>query len=148
MHYLFLDNHSRVCVCLRGKMYSTLKADDKNQKSEGCKKECYIHSFLHPSLFLFLSSAFKVEYIFPLRHTHTLLWWRREGEKEGEVDLLKYQTKLPPYTLPPVLKPLGLDLERKNYLYKEIRQFCKPDSANLVAPKPWCILVKEFGVTL
>ena len=61
---------------------------------------------------------------------------RYADSEEVEFDLLKDQTKLPPYTLPPVIKPLGLDLERKNYLYKEIRQFCKPDSANLVAPKP------------
>ena len=70
---------------------------------------------------------------------------RYADSEEVEIDLLKDQTKLPPCTLPPVIKPLGLDLERKNYLYKEIRQFCKPDSANLVAPKPRCILVKEFG---
>ena len=61
---------------------------------------------------------------------------RYADSEEVEFDLLKDQTKLPPYTLPPVIKPLGLDLERKNYLYKEIRQFCKPDFPNLVAPKP------------
>ena len=55
---------------------------------------------------------------------------------EVEFDLLKDQTKLPPHMLPPVVKLLGLDLERKNYLYKEIRQFCKPESANPVAPRP------------
>lgn len=58
---------------------------------------------------------------------------RYADSEEVEFDLLKDQTKLPSYTLPPVIKPLGMDLERKNYLYKEIRQFCKPDSANLVA---------------
>ena len=61
---------------------------------------------------------------------------RYVDSEEMEFDLLKDPTKRPPYTLPSVVNPVGLDLERKNYLYKEIRQFCKPGSADLVAPKP------------
>ena len=56
---------------------------------------------------------------------------------EVEFDLLKHPAKLPPCTLPPIVNPAGLDLERRSYLYEEIRQFCKLNSANLVAPKPW-----------
>ena len=61
---------------------------------------------------------------------------RYVDSEEVEFDLLRDPTKLPPYTLPPIINPAGLDSERKNYLYKEIRQFCKPNSADLVAPKP------------
>ena len=61
---------------------------------------------------------------------------RYVDSEEVEFDLLRDPTKLPPYTLPPIINPAGLDLERKSYLYKEIRQFCKPNSADLVAPKP------------
>ena len=61
---------------------------------------------------------------------------RYVDSEEVEFDLLRDPTKLPPYALPPIINPAGLDLERKNYLYKEIRQFCKPNSADLVAPKP------------
>ena len=62
---------------------------------------------------------------------------RYVDSEEVEFDLLRDPTKLPPYTLPPIINPAGLNLERKKYLYKEIRQFCKPNSADLVAPKPW-----------
>ena len=48
---------------------------------------------------------------------------RYADSKAVEFDFLKDQTKLPPCTLPPVIKPLGLDLERNNYLYKEIDNF-------------------------
>jgi len=61
---------------------------------------------------------------------------RYVDSEEVEFDLLRDPTKLPPYTLPPIINPAGLDLERKSYLYKEIRQFCKPNSVDLVAPKP------------
>ena len=39
-------------------------------------------------------------------------------------------------TLPAILDPNGLSPERKAYLYKEIRKFCRPDDADLTAPKP------------
>ncbi|KAK2562754.1 hypothetical protein P5673_014472 [Acropora cervicornis] len=51
---------------------------------------------------------------------------RYVDSEEVEFDLLKDPTKLPPCTLPPIINPAGLDLERRSYLYKEIRQFCKP----------------------
>jgi len=36
--------------------------------------------------------------------------------------------------LPPVMTPKGLNDERKEYLYKEVRKFCKPGTKDLVAP--------------
>lgn len=51
--------------------------------------------------------------------------------------LLKNRVVLPPATvLPPKLNPEGLSEERKQYLYREIRQFCKPGTEDLVAPAP------------
>lgn len=51
--------------------------------------------------------------------------------------LLKDQTNLPPPSvLPPTIRPDGLSQERKNYLFREIRQFCKPGTEDLVAPAP------------
>ena len=61
---------------------------------------------------------------------------RYVDSEEVQFDLLRDPSKLPPCTLPPIINPAGLDLERRSYLYKEIRQFCKPNSADLVAPKP------------
>jgi len=61
---------------------------------------------------------------------------RYVDSEKVEFDLLRDRTKLPPYTLSPIINPPGLDLERKSYMYKEIRQFFKPNSADLVAPKP------------
>ena len=43
---------------------------------------------------------------------------------------------LPPSTLPDVVNPDGLTEERKNYLFREIRQFCKPGTEDIVAPAP------------
>ena len=52
--------------------------------------------------------------------------------------LLKRNVILPsPSTLPNEINPGGLTEERKNYLYHEIRQFCKPGTEDLVAPAPW-----------
>ena len=51
--------------------------------------------------------------------------------------LLKRNVILPSLsTLPNEINPDGLTAERKNYLYREIRQFCKPGTEDLVAPAP------------
>ena len=51
--------------------------------------------------------------------------------------LLKRNVFLPsPSTLPNEINPEGLTEERKNYLYREIRQFCKTGTEDLVAPAP------------
>ena len=55
---------------------------------------------------------------------------------ERSVLLLKNHGVLPPALLPEKLKPEGLSQERKQYLYREIRQFCKPGTEDLVAPAP------------
>lgn len=52
--------------------------------------------------------------------------------------LLKRNVILPsPSTLPNKINPEGLTEERKNNLYREIRQFCKTGTDDLVAPAPW-----------
>ena len=54
--------------------------------------------------------------------------------------LVKDQANLPPSSvLPPTIRPDGLSQERKNYLFREIRQFCKPGTEDLVAPAPWTV---------
>ena len=53
---------------------------------------------------------------------------------EQQFMLLKNETILPPTHLPPTIRPDGLTEERKNYLYREIRPFCKPGTEDLVAP--------------
>ena len=51
--------------------------------------------------------------------------------------LLKNCAVIPPVAVLPVeIKPEGLSQERKNYLYREIRQFCRQGTENLVAPAP------------
>lgn len=51
--------------------------------------------------------------------------------------LLKDQTNLPPPSvLPLTIRPDGLSQEHKNYLFREIRQFCKPGTEVLMAPAP------------
>ena len=55
---------------------------------------------------------------------------------EQSLVLLRNPTILPPAVLPPEISPQGLSQERKQYLYREIRQFCKPGTEDLVAPAP------------
>jgi len=55
---------------------------------------------------------------------------------EQSLMLLKNPTILPPAVLSPEVSPQGLSQERKQYLYCEIRQFCKPGTEDLVAPAP------------
>lgn len=51
--------------------------------------------------------------------------------------LLKDPAILPPLSvLPPTVNPEGPTEERKRYLYREIRQFCKPGTEDIVAPMP------------
>ena len=50
--------------------------------------------------------------------------------------LLKDINAYPPMSLPTEIKPTGLDENRQNYLYKEIRQFCRPGTEDIVCPKP------------
>lgn len=56
---------------------------------------------------------------------------------EQSLMLLKNPAILPMATrLPAKLNPAGLSQERKQYLYREIRPFCKPGTEDLVAPVP------------
>ena len=58
--------------------------------------------------------------------------------------LIDYKTAQKPMLQPSIyigifpkeIKPKGLSLERKAYLYKELRKFCRPEDADLTAPKP------------
>ena len=54
--------------------------------------------------------------------------------------LLRNGVAIPPGSvLPQKINPEGLSEERRNYLYREIRQFCKPGTEDLVAPVPWSL---------
>ena len=51
--------------------------------------------------------------------------------------LLKNNAILPPPSiLLDIVNPDGLTEERRNYLFREIRQFCKPGTEDIVAPAP------------
>ena len=56
--------------------------------------------------------------------------------------LLKHPATLPPAVLPAKLNSQGLSQERKQYLHREILQFCKPGTEDLVAPVPWSLWSK------
>ena len=50
---------------------------------------------------------------------------------------LKNCAVIPPASvLPQKIQPEDLSEERKNYLFREICQFCRPGTENLVAPAP------------
>ncbi len=54
---------------------------------------------------------------------------------EKEFQMLKDVNRLPPRVLPPQVKPSGLDEERRRYLHREIRDFCRPGTEHWVAPE-------------
>lgn len=55
---------------------------------------------------------------------------------ETQWQILKDVSNKPPARLPPIITPPGLDDYRKQYLFREIRPFCRPGTEDLVAPKP------------
>ena len=60
-------------------------------------------------------------------------YWLSE---EKALDLLKSEGNVPqPQLLPPIINPTGIIRERADYLYKEIREFCRPGTEDLVAPR-------------
>ena len=55
---------------------------------------------------------------------------------ESRFLLLKKNDVLPPRTLPTTITPSGLDFQQKSYLYREIREFSREGTENLIAPSP------------
>lgn len=53
-----------------------------------------------------------------------------------EWQILKDVSNKPPAQLPPIISPAGLDAARKQYLFREIRPFCRPGTEEHVAPNP------------
>ena len=59
-------------------------------------------------------------------------YWYSE---ERGINLLRNRSQLPqPDQLPVIVTPEGISRERAEYLYKEIREFCRAGTENLVAP--------------
>ena len=55
--------------------------------------------------------------------------------EEKAINLLRNRNQLPqPGQLPEIVRPQGISRERAEYLYKEIREFCRDGTENLVAP--------------
>ena len=60
-------------------------------------------------------------------------YWSSE---EQAIHILKSESNVPqPHLLPPVISPTGISRERAEYLFKEIREFCRPGTEDIVAPK-------------
>lgn len=56
------------------------------------------------------------------------------NSQERAVNLLRNGTTLETGGLPPTISPSGISRERAEYLYKEIREFCRDGTEDLVAP--------------
>ncbi|XP_031553742.1 uncharacterized protein LOC116290781 [Actinia tenebrosa] len=50
--------------------------------------------------------------------------------------VLKDLSIKPPYRLPEIIIPRGLDGDRRQYLYNEIREFCRPGTEDMIASVP------------
>ena len=59
------------------------------------------------------------------------------GSPKMEFTILKSPNVRPPNQLPPKIILLGLDEQRKQYLYREIREFRRPGTEDLLAPAPY-----------
>lgn len=59
------------------------------------------------------------------------------GSPKMELTILKSPNVRPPNQLPPKIILLGLDEQRKQYLYREIREFRRPGTEDLLAPAPY-----------
>jgi len=69
--------------------------------------------------------------------TSIVYFKERNSSQEQSMTLLKNCRILPPATrLPAKVNPAGLSQEQQQYLYCEIRKFCKPGTEHLVAPAP------------
>ena len=56
---------------------------------------------------------------------------------EREIKLIQDDNWKPnAHTLPPVIPPPGLSLERRQYLFDKTREFCLPECRDLVCPDP------------
>lgn len=56
---------------------------------------------------------------------------------EREINLLQDRSWTPTSSdLPSIIAPPGLSLERRQYLFDKIREFCPPDCQDLVCPDP------------
>ena len=59
------------------------------------------------------------------------------GSPKMELTILKSPNVRPPNQLPPKIIPLGLDEQRKQYLNREVREFRRPGTEDLLAPAPY-----------
>ena len=59
-----------------------------------------------------------------------------EAEEEEQRLLKDVSWKPSASDLPPVIEPTGLSLERQQYLFEKIREFCREDTRDLVCPDP------------
>ena len=60
-------------------------------------------------------------------------YWNSE---ERAINILRNEANLPePGELPQVVNPKGMSHERRRYLYKEIREFCRAGTEDLVVPQ-------------
>jgi hypothetical protein len=57
------------------------------------------------------------------------------------------QWKPSPHHLPPEIKPPGLSRERQEYLYQKIREFCPPETRDIVCPNPDATPLSSMGLS-
>ena len=65
------------------------------------------------------------------------------GSREIEFTILKSPNVRPPNQQPPKIILLGLDEQRKQVLFREIREFCRPGTKDFLAPAPYWLLNKK-----
>ena len=73
---------------------------------------------------------------FDKEHPGTVFCKQHWDSEEKAVNLLRNQNFLSePGQLPDIVKPQGISPERADFLYKEIREFCRKGTENVVTPQ-------------
>ena len=128
-------------------LFDILEANDKSTLSGvNCGKLVGLHdgtvlvktydwaSFLAP-YFKKLTGISKIHHFsFDKNDPGKVFYKEYADSPEKEFQLLKDVSKLPPCVLPPQVLPSGLDEERRRYLQREIREYCRPGTEDFVAP--------------
>ena len=71
------------------------------------------------------------------RETPGIVYYKQFSDSpESTFLLLKADVVPPPASMPEKIAPPGLDMQRKTYLYNEIREFCREGTEDLIAPSP------------
>ena len=97
---------------------------------------CENSSLQLAKLFFFMQKIVNISkyHHFRFSRDHAGVVFCKVNSKSVEVQFKLFDKKIT--GLPETIQPKGLSFDRKSYLYREIRPFCRVGTEDLVAPRP------------